>query len=627
MASPSQLEPAVLAFDAQGRARSPRYDDVYHSTDGGPEQARHVFLDGNDLPARWSGRDGFTILETGFGLGLNFLATWAALDAAAARPRRLHYVSVEAHPCTAAALERAHAAFPALARGASELVAAWPPLVPGFHRLHFAGGRITLTLLFGDAAAMLAELDAVVDAFFLDGFAPDRNPAMWSEPVFSEIARLAAPDATAATWTVAGVVRARLASAGFDVGRRPGFGRKREMLSARRNGVPRAMTPARRAAVVGAGLAGTSCAERLAARGWDVELIERHAGPAQESSGNRCGVLRPMLNLPDNANARLSRAAFLYALRHVRALGLPGDAWGDPGVLHVAPTRDEAERMERISARHAFAPEYVATVSAERAGVLAGRRVAGPGWWFPLGAWADPRAVCTGNLDACGARVVRRFEHTALRIEGRDGAWHVLGADGSMLAQAPVVILANAFDVQALLPALPVPLARVRGQISYLPPLAGRRLDAVVCGDGYVAPLPDGGYCVGATFDAGDDDTRLRSADHRENLARIERLLPGFAPGLDTDVLDGRVGQRTSTPDRLPACGEPSPNLPGVSVLTGLGARGLVWAPLCAEALASRLEGEPAPFERSLVRAIDPARSPRPRLSGRRRPRAEGAEG
>jgi tRNA 5-methylaminomethyl-2-thiouridine biosynthesis bifunctional protein len=623
---PTRLEPAIIDVDAHGCARSARYDDIYHPAEGAIGQARHVFLEGNGLPERWAGRRRYTILETGFGLGLNFLATWDELRSDPRGPQRLHFVSVEAHPCTAADLAHAHGGWPELGELSRALIAAWPPLVPGFHRLHLDAGRVTLTLLFGDAATQLAELDAVADAIFLDGFSPDRNPAMWSDALVAQVGRLAAPDATAASWTVAVGVRAKLGTIGFQVGKVSGYGYKREMLVARRSGPrPSEATNPRHAVIVGAGLAGTSCAERLAARGWQIDLVERHSGPAVEGSGNRCGVLRPVLNLPDNANARLARAAFLYAVRHVRALGLPPESWGDTGVLHVAPSAAEAGRMARIGERHAFAPEYVCDVTADRASVLAGHRVAGPGWWFPRGAWADPRAVCNGNLESGGERIVRHFDRSALRIDGENGQWRVSGSGGREIACAPVVILANAFDVRTLLPGLPVPLARVRGQISYLPALPGRRLDAVVCGDGYVAPLPGGGYCVGATFDAGDDDLALRAADHAQNLDRIERLLPGFAPALDRNALPGRVAHRTTTPDRLPACGPASPNQPGAWVFTGLGARGLIWAPLCAEALASRLDDEPLPFERSLMTAIDPGRSPRPRISGKRRSSAPGS--
>ena len=225
---------------------SPLYEDLYASAAGGLAETRHVFLGGNGLPERWRGRRRFVIVETGFGAGLNFLATWAAWRESAPSGARLHYLSAEKHPFSANDLAHVTAAWPELADLAGELQRQYPPVVPGFHRLHFDAGRVTVTLLFGDALEMLRQVDARADAFYLDGFAPAKNPEMWTREVFGELARLARSDATLATYTVAGVVRAGLVSAGFSVERREGFGRKREMLVARYAGPTKTRAAMRR---------------------------------------------------------------------------------------------------------------------------------------------------------------------------------------------------------------------------------------------------------------------------------------------------------------------------------------------------------------------------------------------
>ncbi len=235
--SSTPLQPASLEFAPDGTPVSTAYGDVYHSAHGGPAQARHVFLGGNDLPARWAGRDHFTILETGFGLGLNFLTTWAAWQADPVRGARLDFVSVEKHPFHAVDLARAHAgwfaAWPEAEPLSAGLCAAWPALTPGAHTLELAGGALRLTLLFGDACRVLPALDLAADAFYLDGFSPARNPELWSPEICAALARCAAPEASLATWSVAGGVRRALAAAGFDLMRRPGFAGKREMLVGR----------------------------------------------------------------------------------------------------------------------------------------------------------------------------------------------------------------------------------------------------------------------------------------------------------------------------------------------------------------------------------------------------------
>lgn len=592
------LVPAGLAFDASSVPRSEEYGDVYHSVDGGVAQARHVFLAGNNLADRWRGRTSFTIVETGFGLGVNFLCTCAALLEDPRAPARLHYVSVEKHPFRKDDLATALARYPDL-HLAGELVALWPPPLPGFHRLHLAGGRVMLTLLFGDAERLLPQLEARADSFFLDGFAPEKNPQMWSPAIAEELARLAAPGATLATWTVAHAVRENLACAGFQVEKREGFGRKREMLAGTyTGGGPSAATPDRRVAIVGAGIAGTTCAERLAARGWEVTLIDRHPAPAQEASGNPVGLLRPALHVDDTTIARLSRAAIGYALRQFQALDLP---WRQSGVLRLARDAAQLRRFEDVAAANAYPAEFARLVDGAEATRIAGRAVRGPGFWIPSAAWVAPPALCAALLDS--EHIRRVFSSDAVRLAKSGEGWRVEGA-GGVLAEAPHVVLANAAAANALLSRLRLPLTLVRGQVSFAP--AEQKLDVPVSGDGFVAPTADG-FALGATFQIDDTEKEPRAADHAANLKRAESLLPGFTTGLDPARLAGRVAFRATTPDRLPIYGE-LPGHPGVHAALGLGASGLLWAPLCAEWLASRMEGEPLPLERGLAATICPGR-------------------
>src|SRR5688572_12142939 len=321
-----RIEPAALAYDARETPFSPVYGDVYHSADSGPGQARHVFLGGNDLPARWAHARVFTIVETGFGLGLNFLATWRAWLDDAARSQRLHFVSVEKHPFDRTALEDLHRRYAEYAPLAAQLHAAWPPLVPGLHRLHLEGERVTLTLAFGDIANVLPQLRLTADAIYLDGFAPSQNPEMWSPPVMKRLARLSRAGTTLATWSTAGTVREGLQAAGYAVDKRPGFGHKREMLCARyaprwplRDAVPSRVASAdRHAIVIGAGLAGAAITERLARRGWRVGLIDARA-PSASADDRLAAVFHPHVSSDDCILSRLARNGHLYALSHWRA--------------------------------------------------------------------------------------------------------------------------------------------------------------------------------------------------------------------------------------------------------------------------------------------------------------------
>jgi tRNA 5-methylaminomethyl-2-thiouridine biosynthesis bifunctional protein len=600
------LPAARLARDASGTPFSPEYEDVYHSAHGGLEQARHVFLAGNGLPARWEGRASFTILETGFGIGLNFLATWDAWRSDPGRSARLHFVSVENRPFAADALKAALAPFAELAPLATALAAVWPSAIAGFHRLHFDAGRVILTLLLGDAAELLPQLVGRADALYLDGFAPAKNPDLWTPPMVRILAGISRPGATLATWTVAGGVRAALADAGFRVEKRAGFAAKREMLVGVREGTPEpaGFRAPRRAVVVGGALAGTLAAERLASRGWEVEMLEERAAAGSPA----VALVRPIANLRDALNARISRSAFLYALQHFRALQHDGYhlEWNRCGVLQPAEDEDEAQRFEAVVRSQGYPADFLEFVDGARACELAGREVRGAGWWFPAGAVVSPPSFALASAARAGERVRRRHGVRVQRIEREGGTWRALDADDRVLAEAPVLVLANAADAARLLPEARLRLSRVRGQLTYLPPAPQRRLDIVVSGTGYVAPLFEGGHAAGATYHHDDDDRSIRIADHAANLARAESMLPGFTAGLESEHLAGWTGFRATVPDRLPIAGAAAPD--GLYTLTGLGSRGLLWGPIAAEALASALEDEPLPVSRDHAGAISPRR-------------------
>ncbi len=605
MASPPIcVTPARFERNSSGIAFSTQFGDVYHSSEGGLGQARHVFLLGNALPERWRGRDAFTILETGFGIGLNFLAAWQAWREDPRRSARLHFVSTEKHPFGEEDLAAALAPFEELAVFARALRGVWPPPLAGFHRLHFDGGRVILTLVLGDAREELAKVDARVDAFFLDGFAPARNPEMWSPEVVRELARLAAPDATLATWTVAGGVRSALADAGFRVEKRAGFASKREMLVGNRGGPASIAHGSRRATVIGAGLAGTLVAERLASRGWEVALVDER----EQRSAPEVGLVRPIANLRDALNARLSRSAFLYALQHFRALQQDGYhlVWNPCGVLQVAEDPDEEARFEAIAKAQGYPAAFLRHVDGAGAAQIAGRPVARGGWWFRGGAVVSIASLLVAS-QACGGSGMRRaLGRRVERLEREGAEWRALDREGRVIAEAPLLIVANAADAARLAPEARLRLSAVRGQVTYLPPSAARKLDVVVSGNGYVAPIPDAGHAVGASYQHDDSDPAVRIADQRDNLARVESLLPGFAAGLDPAALAGWTGFRSTVPDRLPIYGETS--IDGLFMATGLGSRGLLWAPLGAELLASILCAEPLPLPRDLCGAISPLR-------------------
>ena len=570
------VEPARLHFK-EGTPYSEAFGDVYHSEAGGPAQARFVFLQGNEVQQRWAGRERFVILETGFGLGLNFLATWQAWRG---QPGKLHYVAVEKHPFSLQDLRTLHARYPEFEREAAELHSIWPMLVPGGHRAELSG-NVVLTLFFADIK-IVRDLRLKADAFYLDGFSPARNADMWAPAIMRSLSRLAAPGATAATWSVAAPVRHALEVAGFEVEKRKGFGEKKEMLvarSLRRNEEP--VRPQRKATVVGAGLAGAAVCERLCARGWEVTLHEKHAEPAAEASGNHAGAFHPVATPDDSVFARLTRAGFLYSLKNWSSL--EGVRWDACGALQLA--REEKEKVSQQKAALGQPAEYLQYVDREEASRHAGVELSAGGLWFPQGGWIQPRSLVRAQLAACGDRLKTIFCSEKKGIENHD-----------------LVILANSSEAPKLCPVPHLRLRRVRGQLTYIPEDRIEAPHVVVLRGGMVLPPVDGLCVVGASFDIEDEDPAPRAESQAGNLDRLQNIL---SVDLKNEEFENRVAFRAVAPDRLPAVGKLAENVYGAFAY---GSRGLVWAALAAELLACELEGEPLPLEGKLADAIAPAR-------------------
>ena len=639
---PDRLVPATLARRDDGILVSPEYGELPRDASRARAHANRM-LAGTGLPARWQGRRTFTIVETGFGTGSRFLATWAAWRDDPARCERLHFVAIEPHPFTREDLRRAVSHLVAdttISENADALIDAWPMHVPGLHRLEFDAGRVVLTLAFGDARDMLQRLVARADAFYLGNVASAAHGDLLSADVIRALARIAADGATYATHSHDDTVKHALEQTGFtsrdvdDCAGEPALrvGEYAPRWRMRRHEPPRALpVAAREAIVIGAGLAGCAVVERLAARGWNITLIERHERIASEASGNPAGVFHPLMTRDDNVASRLTRSGFLHALARWRALEDAGHAFARSthGMIHLAESADDFARMRDACDALGAPSDYVSLLDTDAARAHLNLPVAHGGLLFPHGGAVWPAGVCTAQIAAAGARVTLLAGTEVGRLERDRDSWRAVDAAGATLAEAPVVVLANAGDAVRLAGLRHVALQPVRGQLTLLPPGSTAPLPCPTIGDGYAVPLDDGTLLIGATFEPDDVDRTMRTAGHIENLERVRHLLPGLIGELpDVDTLRGRVAFRWVVADRVPVIGPLAdeaqavanaralsgakardlPRAAGLYGAFGYGSRGLVWAALGAELIASQLEGEPLPLERELVDAVDPAR-------------------
>lgn len=577
-----------LTWTEEDAPRSGRFGDVYFSREDGLAETRAVFLAGCGLPEAWAGRRHFTVAELGFGTGLNIAALLDLWKHTAPADTRLHIFSVEGYPLSREEAARALTAWPELQAPVEALLAAWPRLTPGIHRLDLPAFRATLDLAIGEVEPMLAGWSGQADAWFLDGFAPSTNPGMWSDGVMDLIAARSAPDARVATFTVAGMVRRGLADRGFVVDKRPGHGRKRERLEARLTGTPRA-EPAPRVAIIGGGIAGASLARAFAAAGQPVTIVEQDR-PGAGASGFPAALVTPRLDAGDAAiaglyAAALERAGHLY-------VEVPGAVIAS-GVLQLEQAARDAGRFAKVAAQDLWAPGEMTVQAAEQATARLGETTTVGGLLMQGALAIRPEAVLQTWLAD-----VDRLAAPVERVERGDGRWRLIGADGQTLMEADVVVLAAGWGNAGL--AQRLPLSPVAGQADWI---EGQTASPVAWG-GYAIPTGSG-LLFGATHERGRTDP----VPSVEASARNRETLAGALPDLTSRLADlpsqARVAVRATTPDRLPVAGALED---GLYVLGGLGSRGFCAAPLLAEHVAALALGLPSPLAADQARRVDPLR-------------------
>ncbi|NNN82719.1 bifunctional tRNA (5-methylaminomethyl-2-thiouridine)(34)-methyltransferase MnmD/FAD-dependent 5-carboxymethylaminomethyl-2-thiouridine(34) oxidoreductase MnmC [Vibrio sp. A8-1] len=651
---------AQLAWNDAGTPVSDQFDDVYFSNANGLEETRYVFLNQNHLPQRWREYDQrhFVIAETGFGTGLNFLATWQCFDQFRqqnpdATIKTLHFISFEKYPLNKSDLIKAHQAWPELAHYAEQLHQAYPLALPECHRIILADGAIILDLWFGDIKTSLPQVAVsergLVDAWFLDGFAPSKNPDMWSQALFDGMSQLAKENCTCATFTAAGFVRRGLNQAGFSMKKVKGFGTKREMLAGKiehkkpyHNIKPyyqiEATESVHDVAIIGGGIASAALAYALTQRGISVTLYCADKAPAQGASGNRQGAIYPLLNGQHSNVSRVFAPAFLFTRQFVQRLAQQVNFEYDwCGVTQLMWDEKSTDKLTRLT-QGEFPSELVHYLTAEQTSQHIGLAVDMPSIHYPLGGWLCPVEITQALL----ADLVSKGSVTAHYQQAIDSlAWQAetrtwqLNAQGQPF-QHQCVVIANGHQFDAFAQTEHLPLGKVKGQVSHAPTNHTlQALRSVLCYDGYMTPSSPrhGTHCIGASYDRQHLDQTFDAKAQQENSARLTRCLANqtWPMAVDTSDNQSRQGVRCVSRDHLPFVGnvgrrdaiieqyadlpqKREHQIPTISqypqlyALLGLGSRGLSSAPLMAEVLAAQICGEPLPLPVDVLASLHPSR-------------------
>lgn len=629
-----ELGSAQLGWKENKTPVSGRFDDVYFSVDDGLAESLYVFVHGCGLPDAFAGKQAFNIAETGFGTGLNFLLTWQVWKESKT-DCQLNYFSVEAFPLDKEELKQAYANFPDLVPFAAEFLDHYPTLNPGFHHIVLEGGKVKLTLMLGDAADMFAQLDGQIDAWYLDGFAPAKNPEMWRDDVFEQIGRLSTCGSVLSTFTAAGFVKRGLRDVGFDMSKRRGFGRKRDSLigvfegDEKRQPAPWFSKPQKefkkqKIAVIGAGIAGCATARRLIADGHDVTLFDRNDRAGQEGSGNRLGLVKPRLTQEGWFNVR----TYLHALYYYDHLDVT--PWqGARGLFQMEQDTADRLKLKLLAEKEILPPDHMRLVTAQEASALIGVSVPRGGLWFTKAGYVEPSALC----QALSADMQTRFSTDITALIRHTNGWQLKSGE-DVVFEGDSVVLATAGENAALNPYSKMIMRGRRGQVSYVRATkeSEKTQCPLTCG-GYFIPAKDGQHIVGATFDHWPDffDKSYREVTEQSHEKNRNKLRDYF-PDMDFAVEGGRASIRAMTPDHMPIVGpvfdevwykeayahlkhgpkgkafSDAQYVDGLYTLCGLGARGVQTAPLLADVIAAYISGTPCPLENSFREALHPAR-------------------
>jgi len=650
-----KLTLAQVSWTNEAVPKSEQFDDFYFSTDGGIAEVEHTFILPNALPQRFATlpeNGEFRIAETGFGSGLNFLMVCDLWLKTAPKTATLHFISFEKYPLHIEDLSKAHLALPGLVDEAKALQKAYPFLLPGWHDVWLFDKQVRLTLWFGDVLKGLPECDATesskVDAWFLDGFAPAKNPDMWQPGLYQQMARLSHLDTTFATFTAAGDVRRALQKTGFEVKKASGYGKKREIcfgkLAQERPYSLKAPWFSRpepvvkqtgKAIVIGAGLAGGAVANQLAQAGWCVTVLEAEDEIATQASGNLAGAVHPLVTADWNLRSQWYLQGFEATLRAVlpwlqETESIEKSPLGDlTGLVQLAVSQTSAQRVAEAFERVGLPQDFIQPLTQQQATELIGTQASTSGVLFPLGGWLYPKAVIErcfdfDNVDVQTAQKVTEIAQLA------DLTWQVTTPNQQL--KADIVIVATGSLDNDLNQKLGLPIRPVKGQVSHLQASQQKQaLKIAVTHEGYSTACGNGNAVTGATFEAPDMSETLCIESHQVNLDMTKNALPDWLD-VEAKELSGRIAFRPTTPDHLPIVGAiadiewlqeaylsqshthavyryPKQKYqPGLYVSNGHGPRGLMSVFLAAESLMADISGKALPQPLNLYYASHPAR-------------------
>ena len=637
-----------------GQPYSEIFDDIYYSSDEGEDisgenEFNHVFFKNNGLPGRWQGRDDFVIAELGFGSGLNCILTireWLKHCAESGEKKTLHYIAIEKHPLSPAAISVLIMRYPELKPFCDELLANYPPAINASHNRRLFDNRVVIHFKFMDVADALENDSLKVDAWFLDGFSPAKNPGMWSPELFMMVANNSRRSATCSTYTSAGFVKRNLQDAGFVVNKVKGYGKKRDMLVAELadNSKPGNSKPLKyknkpwfepprinmscnkEAAIVGGGIAGLTLAYALVQRGWSVTIIDKHGTKQNEATSNPAPIVYPRLSINNDVDTEFFTAAYCYALHVLKSLQAKSQRqfWFDEGLLQLM----DGKRIKQIIDKFKFNSDFISITDGAVDQIITEQDEQTVVEYNSAGV-VLPDVLCEVLKSECGDKL--KFIEAEVREIEYDGKQWLCSGDSRLIKEAECLIIASGAQINDLSPVIKFPVEAIRGQVMVLNEnRASHQIKKTLNADVHITPAIDGKHYLGASYTRDCKNLDVCEADNRKLLKSLDKLYPGVFT--EADHFETWVGFRTVSKDRVPIVGavadasffkkeyadishghtvksyKSASHLNGLYVSAAHGSRGFTSSFISAEIIASQITGEPLPVNKKVLDYLNPSR-------------------
>ena len=562
---------------------------------GAVAECNHVFIKGNNLNERFENlgeNSKFYIGEIGFGIGINFLTTCKSWLNHAKQNQVLEFYSFDKYLFRLSDFKKLNASCPGLKEYISEFELSYPRNIQGVQKISLFDGRIILNLIIGeiDSTQEYIKLMDKVDAWYLDGFSPSKNPDLWSKKLFKCIHKSCHEKTTFSTYTSSGLVKNNLTESGFNHNREEGFSEKRHMLKGNVDTQIKKNTSNTKVAVIGSGIAGCILSYTLAKKGIEVDLYEKSDKICSGASSHELLVTYPRLSAHDTAFGSFTLHSYIFATNFYK--GLKTDAWKRTGVIILNHDAATEKRQSSLLEKRADGEIY-RFIDPDEASDISGIDIKFNGLVYEDAGYILPEEMCKFLIESPKINVF-----TSSRIKNITKSRETVKLNiGNQEFQYQNVCLCTGSDTSKIFDIDGIGIKR--GQVTHIDSLDSvSKIKLPICAKGYISPRVNNIHLVGSSY-SDSEDTALSEDEHLYNLNNLKLVIDE-----EMNVVSGQTGHRAVSKDHMPVVGKKD----GIYINTCHGSRASVTAPISAEIIASMISGEAPPLMGRELESLSPER-------------------